>query len=297
MSTIETQKIERAEDELFVPIQVHDEITPVKEKNKRKQKRPKTNAVTKFDSALNTTALKGFTAFEMDVFWSMIQKARDQGTKEITIKYDEFERMTHFDRREKDAFHEVMISLSDKLDTLTIKRESSSFYEKLWLFQKFRLDKIDRSVTLSCNPQFDFILNSIGMGKHFTRMELDIYFQLKGIYTKELYRHLMQFRDKSTGIGYWAVNIEEFRLHLGIPESYRMSHIQSRVLNVAEKEFFTKNEDGEPIFEKFEVEKFKEKGKGNKVSRLVITFKEYRKPLPKVSLYNWAEGEPETFPS
>ncbi|WP_369675289.1 replication initiation protein, partial [Enterococcus faecium] len=117
----------------------------------------------------------------------------------------------------------MLKALSDKLGTLTYRFEDSDVYEQLWLFQKFRIDKQQETVTIKANEEFEFILNSIG--KNFTRFELDNFTKLRSSYTKELYRHLMQYRNKEWRNGYWVVKVEDFRRALSIPSSYRMTNI------------------------------------------------------------------------
>ena len=99
--------------------------------------------------------------------------------------------------------------------------------------------------------------------------------KLSSSYTKEVYRQLMAHRDKKTRKGAWYIKIEDFRECLAIPKSYRMSDIDKRVLNVAEKEFLSLDSDSDPIFSSFRIEKVKAR-KGNKISSLRFYFEEYQ---------------------
>ncbi|HAP9980778.1 TPA: replication initiation protein, partial [Enterococcus faecium] len=168
-----------------------------------------TNAIVRYNNGLNTTALRGFKPVEMDVFWAILSKMKRQGTAEVTFDFNLFRYLVKYDRREKDSFYSVLKALSDKLGTLTYRFEDSDVYEQLWLFQKFRIDKQKETVTIKANEEFEFILNSIG--KNFTRFELDNFTKLRSSYTKELYRHLMQYRNKEWRNGYWVVKVEDFR--------------------------------------------------------------------------------------
>lgn len=245
----------------------------------------RTNAVVKYSNGLNTTALRGFTRVEMDIFWSVLSKMRDKGTAEVTFSFDVFKRLAKYDRREKEGFYKALKSMSEKLGTLTYKFEDKDVYEQLWLFQRFRIDKVEETVTIQANVAFEFILNSLG--KHFTRFELDNYTRLRSGYTKELYRYLMQFRQNDYGTGYWVVKMDDFRRALSIPDSYRMTNINKRILDQAKEEFTTPNEKGEVIFESFHVEKFYAK-KGNRIDRLKISYQEPQ--LPRVSTHNYLEN-------
>ncbi|REA67769.1 replication initiation protein, partial [Staphylococcus pseudintermedius] len=67
---------------------------------------------------------------------------------------------------------------------------------------------------------------------------------LRSSYTKELYRHLMQYRNKEWRNGYWVVKVEDFRRALSIPSSYRMTNIDKRILEQAKEEFLAPDENG-----------------------------------------------------
>ncbi|WP_181880107.1 replication initiation protein [Enterococcus mundtii] len=212
---------------------------------------------------------------------------KEKGTAEVTFPFSVFKKLTKYDRREKDAFHNALKNMADKLGALTYRREDSETYEQLWLFQMFRIDKKNETVTIQVNERFEFILNNIST--NFTRFEMENFTRLSGGYTKELYRHLMQFRSNVWRNGTWYVSMEDFRAALSIPDSYKMTNIDKRILEKAKDEFLTEDEDGYSIFTKFEVEKKKGK-KGNKIQSLAISFQEpIPKEVPEVSLVNWLE--------
>lgn len=139
------------------------------------------------------------------------------------------------------------------------------------LFQRFAIDKDKEQVIIQASERFEFILNSIGT--NFTRFELEIMTTLSSSYSKEIYRQLMSHRNLKTRSGAWFVKVEDFRKVLGVPNSYRMSHIDKRIFDVAEKEFTARTEDGNQIFSLFKVEKVKAR-KGNKISSFRIFFEE-----------------------
>lgn len=252
-----------------------------------KPKKSEIHAVVRYNNGLNTTPLRGFTPVEMDIFWAVVSTMKMKGTKEVTFSFSRFRALANYDRREKDSFYNALRSMSDKLGTLTYRYEDKEVYDQLWLFQRFRINKDDETVTIKANEEFEFILNSIS--SNFTRFEMDNMTKLKSGYSKELYRHLMQFRSNQTQSGYWVVSVEDFKRALSIPDSYRMSNINVRVIEQAKKEFLAPDpETGRPIFEYFEVEKIKAR-RGNKIDRLKCIFKEPKSLLPEVSLFNWLE--------
>ena len=145
------------------------------------------------------------------------------------------------------------------------------------LFQRFAIDKDNEKIIIQASERFEFILNSLEVG--FTRFELDNLTEIDSSYVKELYRYLMQYRNKDTKSGYWAVTVDDFREALDVPDSYRMSHIDSRIFNKAKKELLEPKGGNNPIFDELSFEKIKAK-KGNKIQRFVIKFKEYQDPNP-----------------
>ncbi|MDN6167100.1 MAG: replication initiation protein [Staphylococcus equorum] len=245
------------------------------------------NEVVRYDNGLNTVALRSFTPVEMNLFWSVCAKMKRRGTQTVEFDFEVFKKLSQYDRREKDRFYNDLKSMFEKMNRLNFYFENESYYEQLMLFQRFAIDKDREKVIVQASEKFEFILNSIGT--NFTRFELENLTVLNSSYVKELYRQLMQFRDIKTRSGYWAVTVEDFRKLLDIPDSYRMSHIDSRIFKKAEEEFLNSRDNRLPIFSKFTIEKIKAK-KGNKIQRFVIRFTEYLDPNP-VPMVNWLEDD------
>lgn len=239
--------------------------------------------VVRYNNGLNTVPLRKFTPVEMDLFWSVCSKMKRKGTQTVEFDFEVFKELSKYDRREKDRFYNDLKTMFDKMKNLNFYYEDESYYEQLLLFQRFAIDKDKERVIIQASEKFEFILNSIGT--NFTRFELDNMTKIDSSYVKELYRRLMQFRDNNTKQGYWAVTVDDFREALDVPDSYRMSHIDSRIFNKAKKELLEPKGDNEPIFDDLSIEKIKAK-KGNRIQRFVIRFKEYQDPNA-VPLINW----------
>lgn len=243
------------------------------------------NDVVRYDNGLNTVALRKFTPVEMNLFWSVCSKMKRKGIQKVEFDFDVFKELSKYNRREKNRFYNDLKSMFEKMKHLNFYFENESYYEQLMLFQRFAIDKENEKVIIQASEKFEFILNSIGT--NFTRFELENLTILNSSYTKELYRQLMQYRNKKTKSGYWAVTVDDFRNLLDIPDSYRMSHIDSRIFQKAEEEFLGAKEDRLPIFSKFTYEKIKAK-KGNRIQRFVIRYEEYQDPMA-VPMINWLE--------
>lgn len=239
--------------------------------------------VVRYNNGLNTVPLRKFTPVEMDLFWAVCSKMKRKDTQTVEFDFEVFKELSKYDRREKDRFYSDLKNMFEKLKTLNFYYEDESYYEQLLLFQRFVIDKDEEKVIIQASERFEFILNSIGT--NFTRFELDNMTTIDSSYVKELYRRLMQYRDNTTKKGYWAVTVDDFREALDVPDSYRMSHIDSRIFKKAEKELLQPKGDKPPIFDEFSVQKIKAK-KGNKIQRFIIRFKEYEDPNA-VPMINW----------
>jgi len=246
------------------------------------------NDVVRYDNGLNTVALRKFTPVEMNLFWAVCSKMKRKGTQIVEFDFETFKELGKYDssnRRYKDHFYNHLKGMVDKMISINYFFEDEHVYERMVLFQRFTIDKDKETVTVQASERFEFILNSIGT--NFTRFELENLTNIDSSYVKELYRYLMQYRDNNTKKGYWAVTVDDFREALDIPESYRMSHIDSRIFKKAKKELLEPKGDKDPIFNDLSVKKIKAK-KGNKIQRFVIRFEEYSDPA-LVPMMNWLD--------
>ncbi len=229
------------------------------------------NNIIRYNNGLNTVPLRRFSPKEMDIFWAICSKMKRKGTDITTFDFDTFKELAHYDRKNKIAFHEALKQMWASLRNLTFVFEDDNFYSETFLFQYFEIDKINEQVKIQTSFKFEFILNSIS--SDFTRFELENMTKLSSSYSKELYRQLMQHRDKVKKNGAWFVRTDDFRDSLSIPKSYRMSDIDKRIFEVAKKEFTTPDNNGNIVFESCEVRKVKAR-KGNKIASFRIYFQE-----------------------
>lgn len=235
------------------------------------------NDIVRFNNGLNTVPLRNFSPVEMDIFWSICSKMKRKGTEPVEFDFEIFKELSNYERTSMNDFYLALKSVGSKLGSLSYKFEDESYYEQLWLFQRFAIDKENKKIIIQANERFEFILNSIGT--NFTRFELENMTKLTSSYSKELYRQLMQHRDGNRKKGAWFVKVEDFRKLLAIPDSYRMSDIDKQIFNVVKREFLTKDAFGNQIFISFRVEKVKAR-KGNKIGSFRIYFEEKNIVIP-----------------
>ena len=68
--------------------------------------------VVRYNNGLNTVPLRKFTPVEMDIFWAVCSKMKRKGTEELTFEFEDFEKLTKYDRREKDSFYICLLYTS-----------------------------------------------------------------------------------------------------------------------------------------------------------------------------------------
>jgi len=90
----------------------------------------------------------------------------------------------------------------------------------------------------------------------FTQFELDEFIHIQSTYAKTAYRLLKQYRTT----GWWKVTLEDFRLLLDIPNSYRPSNIDQQILKPILEQLGGSEEDA--IFKNLKVTKDKKAGRG-----------------------------------
>lgn len=245
------------------------------------------NNIVRYNNGLNGVALRTFTPVDMNLFWAVCSKMKRKKTNKEIFTFEEIRAISSYDQRGQKLFAQDVKRMAEKLGDLAFYYEDEHIWERLNLFQRFIVDKENETLTVQVNEQFEYILNSIGT--NFTRFELENMTRLNGSYAKELYRQLMQHRDKKTKKGAWFVKADEFRALLAIPKSYRMSDIDKQIFAPAKKEFTKSSEGDSPIFSMFRVEKVKAK-KGNKIASFRIYFEESKKmQVPVIPMHDWTK--------
>lgn len=216
------------------------------------------NEIVKYNNSLNCVSFRKFNQSELDLFMVMCHKMKDKGNERLTFKFSELKSLCDYSRTANIDFFNIITSTYDKMLGLNLRIGTETEYVKFVLFNEYEVSLERKELTVGINEKFQFILNDLS--NNFTRFELNEFVGLKSTYSKSLYRQLKQYRNT----GCWRINIDEFRRLMDIPDSYRMSHINSKVLTMAKSELSS-------IFKDLEVEKIK--GSDNKkIQTLVFKF-------------------------
>ena len=215
------------------------------------------NEVVKYQNDLNTASIRSWTEKEMDVFFSVVAKIREKSAYHTTFSFEELREITPFKKNiTKKEFVDELVSVSKKLSTLNyLESSEDGMIVKLFvLFQTFDINGIEETLTVGVHPQFEYVFNKIGM--EFTQFELDEFIRIQSTYAKSAYRLLKQYRTT----GWWKVTIEDFKLLLDIPKSYRPSDIDRQILKPILEQLGGSDEDA--IFRNLKITKNKKAGRG-----------------------------------
>lgn len=220
----------------------------------------KKKELTVYKNEINTVAFKRFSSVEMDLFFSICSKMRNQGLNKIRYSFEDLKSLSKYKPTSTDRFINDLDKTYTKMLQLNyrINNKTGKGFERFVLFNKFKVDDIDQFVEISVNPDLEFMLNEIT--GNFTKFELEEFTELRSSYSKTVFRLLKQFRQT----GFWKVHIDEFRELLDIPKSYRMSDIDKKVL-------IHVNEELPPLFIGLQIKKIKAK-KGRRIDFLEFTF-------------------------
>ncbi|SLM86960.1 replication initiation protein [Vagococcus fluvialis] len=215
------------------------------------------NEVVKYQNDLNTATMRTWTEKEMNILFSVVAKIRETSNYETMFTFDQLKSLAQFKKNlTKKEFVDDLISVSKKLGTLNyLERTDDGMSANLFvLFQTFKIDGHDETLKVMVHPQFEYVFNKIGM--EFTQFELDEFIKIQSTYAKSTYRLLKQYRTT----GWWKVTLDDFRLLLDIPKSYRVSDIDKRILKPVLEQLG--GSDDEAIFKNLKVTKNKKAGRG-----------------------------------
>ncbi len=201
-----------------------------------------------YKDEMNTIPLRSFNSKEMDLFFSICSKMRNENLNTITFSFEDLKELSNYKITATSHFISDLESIYSKLVQLDFRIETEEKIIKFVLFTEYEIDKIKETISIKTNDRFKFILNNI-VGD-FTKFELEEFTMLASSYSKTAYRLLKQFRQS----GYYIVQIDKFRRLFDIPDSYRMSDIDRQILNQIKKEL-------SDYFKNLRITKIKGKGK------------------------------------
>lgn len=218
------------------------------------------NEVIKYHNDLNTVIMRKWTAEEMNFFFAIIAKARNQGVKELHFNTDEIKKLVNFTQKDEKRWKEAMKSTARKVIQLTYFEDDGKKFKVMPLFSLFEVDYEEKTVKVEVSKHFEYILNRLEV--QFTQYELEEFTNIRSTYAKTMYRLLKQWRT----VGKKEYGVNELRVFLDVPESYSNGEVTRRVLEPIQKELSN-------YFLNFKYKVIKSNKRGNPVLGYEFTWK------------------------
>jgi plasmid replication initiation protein len=243
------------------------------------------NEIVKYHNDLNKISTRQWNAAEMDIFFSIVAKAKNKGLDTIELDKTDLMKLTNYAGEHNERFVKSLLDLVDHVSELKYRKyERNGNSNKLLIMNLFDLfefswtdDFSEITGKVKVSKAFHYILNNFDLS--FTTFELDEFTKLRSTYSKTLYRQLKQYRKK----GVREFKVDEFRYLMSIPESYKPMDIDRRVIGVSLKELA-------PIFKNLKVQKIKLKKKGSPIASYVFKWKPEKTNA-------WIPGQPQPNPN
>lgn len=209
------------------------------------------NEIVKHHNDLNTVIMRKWTAEEMNFFFAIIAKVRDEGTRLMRFDTDELRNLASKDFH-LERWSQTMKSVADKVVDLKYYEKTEHSYAVMNLFSYFRVDEKERIVEVEVSSKFEYVINKLEA--QFTQYELAEFTNIRSTYAKTAYRLFKQWRIK----GKREFMIAEFRTLLDMPDYYKPSEIDRLVLKPILSQL-------SPYFQNLKVKKIKSNKRGNPV--------------------------------
>ncbi len=189
------------------------------------------NELVMYNNQLNTIVLpESFTDAELRVFWAIISRLRDKGCEEVTFRYSYLKELTKEKRHyTKQQYSELIQGIYHKLIGLRFAYSNDEVIGEVNLFQSYEKQLSDESFTISVSPKFQYIFNELTTNGSYTAWSLSQFCELPGVYTKQLYRLLKQWKYKGSA----SFLLKDLRQYMGVPEKYETKEVTRRVLSPA----------------------------------------------------------------
>lgn len=208
------------------------------------------NEVVKYHNDLNTVVMRTWTSEEMNFFFAILTKAKEQGLKKLVFDTDELKQLASSSRKYR--WEETIVSAVKKIGQLTYFEQSEKKFRVMTLFELLEVDLEKRIVEVKVSSNFDYILNKLET--QFTRYELEEFTSIRSTYAKTMYRLLKQWRT----VGKKEFAIDDLKRILDMPSSYKSSEIDRAVIKPIKEQL-------SPYFVSLKVKKIKSNKRGNPV--------------------------------
>ncbi|MGM0260594.1 replication initiation protein [Enterococcus sp. AZ102] len=263
--------------------------------------------VVKHHNDLNTIPMRNWNKAEMNFFFSIIAKLRDEGTKEVIFDKHGLADLANYTIRANKDYEEVIAKLVHNILSISFFEKQQTelngkpayVLKRMNLFSSFEAkwteDLTDLELTVKVSDEFDYVVNRLD--SEFTSYELAEFTQINSSYSKTVYRLLKQWRT----VGRKEYSIDEFKRLLDTPDYYTPSHIDKNILEPVLREL-------PQFFIGLKVKKIKSNKRGTPVIGYEFSFQKEKadkwingkfdkknfpstKPIRKNELPKWAQND------
>ena len=192
------------------------------------------NDIIKYNNDLNGVSFGKFKEKELDLFFSICFKAKEQGTNIIKIDFSELRSLSSYQNRSIKRFVEDLDNTYTKMLSLniTVKHSELSF-TKFNLFNEYTVNAEERTITIQVNEKFKHLLNNLL--NNYTKFDLIDFVSLKSIYSKNLFTKLKQWANLVKKEKKFT--LDEFKNLIGVQGNYeRFSAFDTYVLGQLRKD-------------------------------------------------------------
>lgn len=222
-------------------------------------------SIVRYNNHLNTVPLRGLSEGELNLFFSILFRVRDNGDSKIRLEYKDLRKLANIKNRDNTRIQTQLDSMMMKLISTYFRIEDDNGIKVFNIFSWYYIPKKTKEthIDIQVSEHCLFLVNNLV--EKFTQFELSQFVHLKSSYSKTIFRLLKQFDST----GWREIPINDFREILCVPMTYRMSEINSRILNPVLKEL-------SPIFPELEVQKLKT---GRTITSLRFTWDQTKKGM------------------
>lgn len=185
--------------------------------------------VVTYHNDLNKTTLGMMSAQEQAVFFALCGRIKGRQREKMTVTFKEIEEMIGGNKIGASKIQRIVDGVASKLIKMSVYMadESGERLVHMNMFSTFIIDTKEKNVKMRVNSDFLYILNNIS--GNYTSFKLVNMLEIKGKYTRSMYRLLKQFE----GTGVYRVSMDKFRTLVGIPDTFTTKNINQRVINPA----------------------------------------------------------------
>lgn len=221
------------------------------------------NEVVKYHNDLNTVSMRNWTKEQMNFFFSVVAKTREQGTREVEFTKEQLTSLAQYSDMHNERFEKTIEDMVLKLSELKYIERTTRSLRVMTLFSLFEVKWTENlseiNIRVKTSEEFEYVLNQLQA--NFTIWELSQFTKIRSTYAKTMYRLIKQWRTE----GKKEYKLDEFKQLLAIPKTYSISKIDQVVLAPIKKEL-------PAYFKGLKIKKLKSNQKGTPVTGYEFTW-------------------------